>query len=111
MKLEFKLYQIKQGTRSYKNLIEKGLIPNQLIIIGEEKINDEIDTFLVKPMLDNQIKIFEGMKINECTMNIKKDELELCKDGGCSYQIAELDIPKKYLTMSIIEDIQRLNNN
>lgn len=107
--LEFKTYQLKEGTRNYNQLIEKGKLHNEFIVIGEENVKDYGECFKALLISDEGIKLLP-LKLNEQAMTILKDELELKKDDLPGIETQELNIPKKYLTVDIIEDIQRLND-
>lgn len=107
--LEFRTYQLKEGTRNYNQLIEKGKLHNEFIIIGEENIKGYGECFKALPSSDEGLKLLP-LKLNEQAMAILKEELELKKDDFPGIETCEMNIPKKYLTMDIIGDIQRLNS-
>jgi hypothetical protein len=109
MVLEFKTYVLKEGTRSYKQLIEKGKLHNEFIVIGEENIKDYGKCFKALPHSDEGIKLLPVNLLDQA-MTILKEELELKKDDLPGIETCEIDIPKKYLTLDIVEDIQRLNS-
>jgi hypothetical protein len=107
MILKFKTYQLKEGTKMYKDMVEKTNQPNDFIIVGEEMLGS-LDCYKAHQIDDRGICFIGGLKIDEFALFIEKKDLKL-KDGlGC--EIQEFDIPKKYLTMDIIENIQRLNS-
>jgi hypothetical protein len=108
MKLEFKVYQLKSDSKMYKKMVEDVNGLNEFIIVGEEKLNEEFDCYKVQQNDERGICLIDGIMFDEFSFLIKKDELELKGDIGC--EILELDIPKKYLTMDAIENIQRLNS-
>lgn len=108
MKLEFKVYEIKENTRSYKQLIENIKFKNEFIIVGEAKLGEQLDCFKAQAIDEKGITIIGGMKIDEAALFIPKEDMKIIGDG-VSYETEEFDIPKKYLTMEIIENIQRLN--
>lgn len=104
MKLEFKLYEIKEESRLYEKL--DGI--NEFVIVGEEKLSDDYDCYKIQKVYENGIRVFGGMKIDEFCMLVPKQDLRIKGSSNCFITIG-LDIPKKYLTMSTIENIQRLN--
>ncbi len=107
MILEFKVCQLKKKSKQYKNLIEDMNNSNEFIIVGEELLGD-LDCFKVLQNSEKGICLLGGLKIDEAALLITKDEIELKGDGiGC--ELLEMDIPKEYLTLEIIENIQRLN--
>lgn len=108
MKLEFKVYQLKESSILYDRAIKKGNKPNEFIIVGEEKLRDNFDCYKAHQLGENGFIIIGGLNINEFSMLIPKDDL--IPTPGIGVEITEIDIPKQYLTMQIIEDIQRLNN-
>jgi hypothetical protein len=107
MLLEFKVYQLKEGTRTYDSFVKISNKPNDFIIVGEEKLSKDYDCYKVQQVYENGICMLGGLMIDEAALLVKKDELELKGDIG--YETQEFDIPKKYLTMDIIENIKRLN--
>ncbi|KZL88679.1 hypothetical protein [Clostridium magnum] len=110
MNLEFKTYQLKEGTRNYNQLIEKGKLHNEFIIIGEEMVEGYADCYKAIPSSDDGLKLISALNLDEQSMKIPKDELELKKDDLPGIETSEFNIPKEYLTVDIIEDIQRLNS-
>lgn len=107
--LEFRTYQLKEGTRNYNQLIEKGKLHNGFIVIGEEKVEGYGECFKALPSSDEGIKLLP-LKLNEQAMTFLKEELKLKKDDFPGIETQEINIPKEYLTVDIIEDIQRLND-
>lgn len=108
--LEFKTYQLKEGTRNYNQLIKKGKLHNEFIVVGEESVKDYGECFKALPSSDEGIKLISVLNLREQAMTILKEELQLKKDDLPGIETQELNIPKKYLTVDIIEDIQRLNS-
>lgn len=107
--LEFKLYKLKETSVMYKVAVEDSNNPNEFIIVGEQLLSKDYDCYKVIQSIDNEdLKLISGLKLDEFGFLIKKDDLELTVDWG--YESLELDIPKDYLTLDIIENIQRLNS-
>lgn len=109
MVLEFKTFVLKEGTSSYNQLVKKMKLHNEFIIVGEEKVKDYGECFKVLPSSDEGIKLLPVDLLDQA-MTILKKELELKKDDFPGTETCEIDIPKKYLTLDIVEDIQRLNS-
>lgn len=103
MILEFNIYKLKQESKMYKRLVEKDNGINEFIIIGEE---DEY--FKVQQLYENGLIMIGGLKIDESAYHVLKSDLENKVELG--WEIQEIDVPREYLTMDIIENIQRLNN-
>lgn len=108
MILEFKLYKVKETSTAYRNFLKDNNNFNEVIIVGERFLSKDYDCYRVIQFTDGKnLKLINGLKLDELGFLIKKDDLELTLD--CGYESVGLDIPKNYLTMDIIEDIQRLN--
>ena len=102
MLLEFKLYKANTESRLFK-IIEKYDNSNEFIIIGEDK-----EHFKVHQLTEKGLCLVGGMPLDEMAYSINKKDLMPLNDGiGVDY--TELEIPKEYLTLNLIEDIQRLN--
>lgn len=104
MKLEFQIYKTVEGCKSLGFVTED----TEMIIVGEATLSDE-EYFLIHTVNDVGINLIGGMDIQRSAYYMPKKYIKLKTDGVCidSY---EFDIPSKYLTMKIIEDIERLNN-
>lgn len=108
MDLEFKVYELKEDSGIYKMAVVDAKKPNEFIIVGEELVGGKLDCYKVQQLEDQGIKLLGGMKIDEAAYSIEKNQLKL-KGDDISFESTEIDIPRKYLTMKIIETIQRLN--
>jgi len=106
MILEFKVYGLKKESRMYKQMMESTKKCNEFVVVGEEIIG-ELDCFKAQQLEDNGMKLIGGLKIDKAAYLIEKKDLINKSDLG--WDVSEIDIPKKYLTMTIIENIQRLN--
>ncbi len=99
MKLEFKTYKINEDSFLWKTLCKNTKNPvNSFVVVGEDK---KTECYLVH---HDDIFTISNMKITETATPVRKTELTLI-----SNEYAEYDIPRKNLTMKIIEEIQRLN--
>lgn len=103
MNIEFKIYELKEDSKQYNTLVEKPNAPNNFIIVGEE--NNWYKAHLID---ERGLCLIDGLTVDEFSLLINKNDLKI-KADGFSVEILEIDIPKKYLTMDIIENIQRLN--
>jgi hypothetical protein len=106
--LEFKIYELKEDTRNYNRLIKEMKLYNEFIVVGEENIKGYADCYKAIPSSDAGLKLLP-LKLDEQAMLIPKDELQLKDDDLPGYETGGFDIPKKYLTLDIVENIQRLN--
>ncbi len=107
--LEFRTYQLKEGSKSYNQLIKKGKLHNEFIVVGEESVKDYGECFKAVLSSEEGITLLP-VKLLDQAMTILKEELELKKDDLPGIETCVIDIPKKYLTLDIVEDIQRLND-
>lgn len=107
MLLEFKVYQLKLESKMFKTMIEHENGNNEFIIVGEEMLGD-LDCYKAHQIENGRIPVLADLKIDDFALFIKKSELELKGSLGC--EIVEFDIPKKNLTIDIIENIKRLND-
>lgn len=107
MKLEFKVYQLKDDSKMYEQLVTKSGEVNEFAIVGEEKLSDDYDCYKVQQLGKNGIVLVGGLTIEQFSFLVKKDELEL--KSGLGIEIQEFEVPRQYLTIEIIENIQRLN--
>ncbi len=98
MKLEFKTYKINEDSFYWKTICKNIKNPiNRFVIVGEENQ----DHYLVH---HDEIFTISNMKITETAAPVKKEDLTLIP-----HEYADYDVPRKNLTMKIIEEIQRLN--
>lgn len=104
MNLEFKVYELESKTNFGKILERQGI--KELIVIGIEKINN-IPSYKAHDIKNGPLLI-KGLSILDTAFVVPKEDLKL-KGDEISHETCELDIPKEYLSMEIIEEIQRLN--
>jgi len=111
MLLEFKVYQLKEDSRMYSQVMESKNKLNEFIVVGEEilgkKSIKQLDCYKAIQQEENGIKLLGGLKIDEAAYTIEKKDLIL--KSGFGVETSEMEIPREYLTMRIIENIQRLN--
>lgn len=109
MVLEFKTYQLKKESYQYNTLVIDGA-PNEFIIVGEQSFDKgRLECYKVHQLeKDGGLKLIAGIELDVLAYTIPKADLEL-KSVDIGYETVEIDIPKEYLTMDIIENIQRLN--
>ncbi|MCR1821271.1 hypothetical protein [Terrisporobacter muris] len=97
MRLEFDLYKVEDIGKNLEGFIQKG----EFIVVGELMVDNE-EYFMCHTITDG-IKLIDGVNIQDFSYRLPKNYFK--KTG----ESVELDIPKNYLTLDIIEDIQRLN--
>lgn len=97
MKLEFDIYKVEDMDEYLKSII-KG---NEFIIVGEYVVDNE-EYFMCHTITDG-IKLIDGVNIQDFSYRLPKNYFKK------TVKSVTLDIPKKYLTLDIVEDIQRLN--
>lgn len=104
MNLEFRIYQLKDESCHWLHL-KKYNDNNKFIIVGEENKHKEILAVLKVHQLDknHDLKLFPGCKLDEMTLLLEQDQLIPTN------KYVEFDIPKKAVTLEMIEEIQRLN--
>jgi hypothetical protein len=107
MFLEFKLYELKETSKLYNSLVKKENNPNEFVVVGEELENFKVQQ-IEGAGEDIGITLLDGLSIEEFSLLIPKEDLKF-KGDGVGVEITELDIPKKYLSLDIVENIQRLN--
>jgi len=101
MKLEFKIYKINEETFIWKTICKNMKNPvNRFVIVGE--VGKEKECYLAH---NDDLLVLSNLKINETAYWVRKEDLTLIPN-----EYAEYDIPRKNLTMKIIEEIQRWNN-
>lgn len=107
MLLEFKLLKINDENDFFKKISQFNK-NNEFIMIGEETIEGK-EYLKVIQLKDTGLSLIDGLQLDTLALSIEKDEFRLSNDGiGVDY--SEFEIPKKYLTLDLIETIQRLNS-
>lgn len=105
MLLEFIVREVKEHTKLDNELLGKFSAENEFIIVGEENIPNYGDCYKVQYIGDG-LSLIPGVNIAEQSYTCLKSDIE---ELGSCFDIAELDIPKEYLTLDIVDDILRLN--
>ena len=109
MKLEFKLLSLKECSKYLKNLknsyerIDNPIheFKNEFVVVGENEEN-----YKVQQLHEQGMNVFSEIDIAFIALEIPKKEF---KWDGNTY--AEIDIPKKNLSLDTIDDIKRLNDD
>lgn len=109
MKLEFNICKLKEDSRLYKKACLETGEPNEFIIVGEEKVGHGMDCYKVQQVGEEGIRLIGGLKIDEAALLVEKKDLTINSDKP-GVESIELEVPKEYLTVEIIENIQRLND-
>lgn len=105
MNLNFNIYELKETSILYNDKIKEN---NEFIIVGEEELSEDYDCFKAHQLDDNGLSLIGGLDIDEFSLLIPKKDLKIKKDVGIIS--CELDIPKEYLTLDIIDNIRKLNS-
>lgn len=102
MNLDFKVFRANEDNKIFEISKNK---TNEFIVVAEE------GEYYRVHQLDEQggFNLVKGLNIVELALYIEKDDLKVVGDG-ISTEYIEIDIPKEYLNMDIIEEIQRLND-
>lgn len=106
MDIDFNIYRLKKDSKTYQEWSISKFMQNDkdcdIIIVGEETLGD-------KPFLKgctigkNGLCLIGGLKLNESSYLIAEEDLDKTS------LIEVYDIHKKYLSMDIVEDIQKVN--
>ncbi len=105
MVLEFTVYELKETSTFYNTIFKGGNRPNEFIVVGEET-----NGFLKLQQVEDYGICFLGdLPIDEFALILPKEDLQI-KNKGFGTEVIEFDIPKKYLSLDIIETIQRLHS-
>ena len=101
MKLEFDIYKVKEECKL--NAFLQSIGESEFIVTGKELIEDE-EHYLLQELNEDGLRLVKGLNIQMTSYRIPKRFL-VKKE----FESVELDIPKDYLTMDIVEEIQELN--
>lgn len=105
MLLNFKIHTLKQGSKVLDMELKAGGT-NAFIIVGEEEYGGK--KYFKSHQLGEKLIVIPGVKLDEQAYRIPVEDFEPL--GGIVDE-TQLDIPKEYLTMEIVEEIQRLNSD
>lgn len=106
MNLSFNVHELKETSILYNEKIKEN---NEFIIVGEEKLSDDYDCYKAHQLGEDGLCFLGGLNIDEFSLLIPKNDLQSKRDS-ISSSLYEIDIPKNYLTIEIIENIKRLNS-
>jgi hypothetical protein len=106
MNIEFPIFWLKKDSDTYKRWsvipMLKQYIDSDFIAVGEEIIKNT--TFIKLISVDNsQICLIGGLMLDEAAYSVPKTDIE----KTCF--INEFDIPKDYLSLDTVENIQKVN--
>lgn len=106
MKLEFNILKINKGNKLFKQVSQYNK-NNEFIVVGEEKIDGKEYLKIIQLIKAEEgataLKLIGGLKLDQTAYSVEKTELKITDD------FIEYEIQKKYLTMGLIEKIQKLN--
>lgn len=106
MNIEFNIYKLKKDSDTYKQWSKKSYMQKELdcdiIIVGEEKLGDKL---YLRGITVNEkgLCLIGGLGLEDNGYYIPEQDLE-----HTSF-INEFNIHKKYLSIGLVEDIQRIN--
>lgn len=107
MIIEFIINKIDTDCNVYKIASKYNKI-NEFIIVGEEDIDNVIYARALQ-CNSNGITLLSGIGLKEQAFYIKKEDI--CpRKHGIGIETYEFDIPKEFLTVDLVDEIQRLNN-
>lgn len=99
MILKFKVYELVENP--------KYIGSHEFIKVGEVIENGE-NYFLLQNVDEGELKLIEGLDIQQSAYRIKSDIVKLKGDETYSNWY-EFDISKKYLNKNILKELKRLN--
>jgi hypothetical protein len=106
MNIEFIIFKLKKDSKTYQQWSTKDYMQKELdcdiIIVGEEKLGDTL-YLRGSTIQDGKLSLIGGLQLNDMAFHVPEEDLEYI---SCS---AEFNIHKKYLSMGLVEDIQRIN--
>lgn len=106
MNIEFNIYKLKKDSNTYQKWSKQKCMrqeaDREIIIVGEEMLGDRL--YLKGCTIENNnICLIGGLMLSDIGYLIPEEDIE------CTLYVTEFDIPKKHLTMNIVEDIQKVN--
>lgn len=107
MDMTFKVYMIKPDSDSAKSF-EKiapslGLASREFVVVGEESLSGRLFKKVIDICSNGQLCLIGGLTLTDSGYYCYPQDLV-----GTN-MVVTFDIPKKYLTLEIIETIQELN--
>jgi hypothetical protein len=106
MDIEFNIFKLKSESNTYKKWAEmpmlKSNIDSEFIVVGEEKVKN-ITYLKIIPIENNNICLIGGLMLDEAAFGVDEEDISYT---SCT---SEFDIPKKYLTLDIIDNIKKVN--
>ncbi len=116
MKINFKVLKLKEGSKHYESLKRqyerakssnnfsgrKSL--NEFILVGTEIVEGE-EWYKVNQLTDRGLVLIGDLKLDEIALSIPKEEFTW---DGESFN--EIDLPKKYLSVDLLDNIEKLNS-
>jgi hypothetical protein len=103
MNISFPIYWIKKDSDTYKRWSKTTYLSNiadaDFIAVGEEDNNIKLIS-----MDDNGICLIGGLMLDEAAYLVPEIDIEK------TCYLNEFDIPKQYLNVNIIENIQQIND-
>lgn len=106
MKLEFNIFKINESNKLFKQVSQYNN-NNEFVAVGEEIIDGKEYFKIIQLIQADEgaiaLKLIGGLKLDDVAYSIEKRELKLTDD------FIVYEIPKEYLTMELIETIQKLN--
>ena len=106
MNIEFNIYKLKPDSDTYEKWSKQKYmqqeIDREIVIVGEETVGNKL--YLKGCTIrEKGLCLIGGLMLNDVAYLIPEEDIERTS------LIEQYDIPKKYLTMEIVEDIQRIN--
>lgn len=100
MKIEFNIYEVTKMDEHLSRLVNS----NEFIVVGEQE-----EHYLIHELSEEGLTLVGGINIQDSAYRYPKKYLKLNGNGICRDSVT-LNIPINYLTMDIIEDIQKYND-
>lgn len=106
MDIEFNVYKLKKDSPTYQQWSNQKYMQQELdreiVIVGEEMLGDKL--YLKGCTIgEDGLCLIGGLMLSDMGYLIPEEDLERTQF------VSGYDIPKKYLNIEVIEDIQRVN--
>jgi hypothetical protein len=106
MYIEFNVCKLKPESKSLKQLSNlpytKVTIDTKFIVVGEEPFKDMNFVKLV-PIENNLLTLIDGLSLDEVGYGVNEEDIYFTQESQ------EFDVPNKYLTIQMVEEIQKIN--